>query len=52
MSEKSNQRERTEAMKKEEVLDFIVQSTIDTMDSKVALFFLAGKLKATIKSRQ
>ena len=52
MGEKSNQRERTEAMKNEEVLDFIVQSTIDTMDNKAAWFFLAGKMKSTIKSKQ
>jgi len=41
MSDKSNQKERIEAMITEEILDVIVQSRIDILDRKAAWFFLA-----------
>ena len=41
MSDKSNQRERTDTMITEEILDVVVQSRIDISDSKAAWFFLA-----------
>jgi hypothetical protein len=52
MSDKSNQRERTEATITEEILDVAIQSRIDILDSQGCLALSGLKLKSTIKSRQ